>query len=527
MVRTCLAVATLSLGLSWADAPAAEPITDWPTWGGSPARNMVAPHAARPPIRWDCEAGTNIKWSVRLGGTTYGNPVVSAGRILVGTNNENPRDPAVQGDRGVVMCFSAADGRFLWQDTYVKLPTGQRQDWPLQGICSSPAVAGDCVYYLNNRAQVVCADLEGFHDGQNDGPFQDEEQKSLQSADILWRYDLIAELGVSPRFMAASSPLVVGDRVFVVTSNGVNPESNRLDNPRAPSFVALDGQTGQLLWQQGFAVPPDGLANALKMDPIMEGQWGSPGYAVITGDGQRDEQVYFPGGDGFLYGLRPADGTMLWKCDCNRPGVRWLEGGRGDKGYLLATPVAAEGRVYIAVGHNPEHGGGPGNLVAIDASGRGDVTTTHIRWHRGGKEFGRSISTVAVHQSIVYAADLDGILHALDAASGKELWEHDMLSAVWGSPLVANGMVYLADEDGDVVVLAAGPKLNVLAENRLPDAVYGTPVAVGKTLYVTTRSGLFAIETNDIAEQNDRVLHGQSSSRQDTPARRRSVTLRN
>lgn len=465
--------------------------TGWPMWGGAPSRNLVAFEAKNLPETWNTDTGENILWSAELGRTSYGNPVVGGGRVVVGTNNENPRDPAIRDDRGVVMCFDLKDGRFLWQDTYPKLPAGSAQDWPLQGICSSPAIDGDRVYYLNNRAQLVCSDLNGFHDGENDGPVTDEIETGQHAADICWRYDLMAELGVTPCFMAASNPLVVDDRVFVVTSNGVNPDTGKLWQPQAPSFVAIDKRTGQLLWQAGFQPPGQGL---VQMHDILEGQWGSPSYGTVTSSGgTKRAQVIFPGGDGFIYALEPASGELIWKCNCNPPGVKWLPGGRGNMNYPIASPVLVDNTVYIAIGQDPEHGGGEGNLLAIDATGQGDVSATHIRWQRSGKDFGRSISTCAVYDGIVYAAELDGFLYAIDANTGEELWQHDMLAAVWGSPLVADGRVYLADEDGEAAILRVGRTLELLAEIAMPDAMYGTPVAVGDRLILSTRSELYLI----------------------------------
>jgi outer membrane protein assembly factor BamB len=100
-----------------------------------------------------------------------------------------------------------------------------------------------------------------------------------------------------------------------------------------------------------------------------------------------------------------------------------------------------------------------------------------------------------VYDGIVYAAELAGFLHAIDAATGKELWQQDTLAEVWGSPLVAADRVYLGDADGKLTVLKAGRTLEVLAENQFGESIYGTPLAVGNTLYVGTQSKLRAIES--------------------------------
>ena len=112
-----------------------------------------------------------------------------------------------------------------------------------------------------------------------------------------------------------------------------------------------------------------------------------------------------------------------------------------------------EDKVYIANGQDPEHGEGVGHFYAIDATKRGDITKTGRVWHYD--KIRRSISTAAIADGLVYIPDFSGFLHCLDAKTGQAYWAHDMFAAVWGSPLVVDGKVYLGDEDGDVVVLQA------------------------------------------------------------------------
>jgi outer membrane protein assembly factor BamB len=146
------------------------------------------------------------------------------------------------------------------------------------------------------------------------------------------------------------------------------------------------------------------------------------------------------------------------------------------------------------VGQDPEHGEGVGNFWCIDATLEGDVTEKGTVWHVGGNEFHRTISTVAIHDGIVYAADLSGFLYAFDAKTGQRFWTHDMLAAVWGSPFVADGRVYLGDEDGDVAVLKAGKTLQVLGEYNMGVSVYSTPVAKDGVLYILARNRVFALQ---------------------------------
>ena len=223
---------------------------------------------------------------------------------------------------------------------------------------------------------------------------------------------------------------------------------------------------------------------------MLHGQWSSPAYGVIAGR----PQVIFGGGDGWCYSYEPKTGKLLWKFDLNPKDSKWVLGGRGTRNNIIATPVIQHDRVYLCVGQDPEHGEGVGHLYAIDATLRGDVTGSAQVWHFGGKDFHRSMSTVAVADGLLYAADLSGYLYCLDAHTGKLNWKHDLLSAIWGSPYVVDGKVFIGDEDGEVVVLAHGTTEKVLATNDTVNSVYTTPVASNGVLYVTNRRTLFAIQ---------------------------------
>ena len=446
-------------------------------WGGSPSRNQVSAEKNLP-VSWDTETGANIKWTAELGSQTYGGPLIVDDKIIVGTNNQAERNPAHRGDRGVVMAFNRADGTFLWQIAHPKLPAGRVNDWPQQGVCSTPYAEGDRLYYISNQAEMVALDTEGFLDGENDGPITDEESTEPIDADVIWTFDMIAELDVFPHNLATSSPLGIDGRLFALTSNGVDEGHIHIPAPFAPSFIALDQQSGELIWD-----------SSLPGDQILHGQWANPAYGVAGGR----KQVIFPGGDGWLYSLTPDTGELIWKFDCNPKDSVWELGGRGTRNNIVSTPVFYEGKVYIAVGQDPEHGEGEGHLWAIDASGKGDITATGAVWHFGNKDYHRTISTVAISDGLLYTADLSGFVYCLDAQTGEHYWTHDTFAAIWGSPFVADGKVYIGDEDGDIDVLKVGKKLEVLHETNLGSAVYTTPIARDGVLYIASRNTLFAI----------------------------------
>jgi outer membrane protein assembly factor BamB len=452
-----------------ASPPAAE--GDWPMWGGSPERNMVSTLTGLP-ATWDVKTGANVKWVAQLGSQTYGNPVVAGGVVLVGTNNELVRDPKQAGDRGVLMAFRESDGEFLWQATHEKLSSGRVNDWPYQGVCSSPLVEGGTVYYTSNRGEIMAVDLDGFRDGANDGPVTDEKLTTEKDADILWRFDMMEEVGAFPHNMSNASPVSHGDLIFVNTSNGQDESHVNVPSPKAPAIIAINKKTGKLAWED----------NPVE-DRILHGQWSSPAVAKV-GD---TVQVIVGQGDGWVRGNDAVTGERLWEFDTNPKDSVWPK----TRNEVISTPVIHDGIVYIANGQDPEHGEGVGHLYAIDPTKRGDITKTGLVWHYD--KIRRSISTAAVHEGIVYYADFSGFLHALDAKTGQPHWTHDMFAAVWGSPLVVEGRVYLGDEDGDITILQAGRELKVLGEMNMGSSVYSTPVPANGTLFINGRNQLFAL----------------------------------
>jgi outer membrane protein assembly factor BamB len=472
-LRYALAAAVLAAAASSsARLAASDPGTgDWPMWGGTPDRNMVS-NATGLPTEWAIETKQNVKWMAELGSQSYGNPVVADGMVFVGTNNELLRDPAQAGDRGVLMAFRESDGEFMWQHTHAKLESGRANDWPFQGIASSPLVIGDRLYYTSNRAVVYCIDTKGFRDNENDGPVRDEELTGLTNADVVWSFDMMEEVGAYPHNLANSSPVVSGNLIYVSTSNGHDESHVNVPSPRAPSIIAIDRVTGELVWED----------NSVE-DRILHGQWSTPAVGTIGGV----VQVVSAQGDGWVRGYEAANGTKLWEFDTNPKDSVWPR----TRNEVISTPVIAGDRVYIANGQDPEHGEGTGHFYAIDATKRGDITETGRIWHFD--KIRRSISTAAVADGLVYIADFSGFLHCLDANTGELYWTHDVFAAVWGSPMVVDGKVYLGDEDGDIVVLGHDKEMKVLAEMNMGSAVYATVVPAKGVLFVNNRNELYAL----------------------------------
>lgn len=503
---------------------------DWPEWGGSGVKNMVAKGAlplefapgegkAEEEIQ---KSGKNLKWVARLGSQSYGTPVIAGGKVFVGTNNEEPRDDKVKGDRGVVMCFDEKTGKFEWQLTVPKLSAGKVSDWEFLGICSSPLIdaKAGAGYVVTNRGEVIAFDLNGMANG-NDGPFKDEGkymaggldginkvqavEVGSQDADILWGFDMRAELGVFPHNITSSSVATDGKRIFVTTSNGVDWSHLNIPAPKAPSLVALDKETGKLLGEEDAGIG----------ERIMHCNWSSPGYVVHNGK----PMVLFGAGDGFVYGFKPEavknkEGfdvlQEIFRYDANKKSYRFNDSGEPVKyatfpgpSEVIATPVYHNGKIYASIGQDPEHGEGVGLLSCIpaDLQGKKENQEGAIWTYDGIK---RTISTASVtDDGLLFIADYSGVLHCLDANTGKVIWTHDTLSHIWGSTLVAGGCVYLGTEDGELSMIKAAKSADAdgdgkVKDNELlnkvafPSPLYSSPVAANGTLYVATQTHLYA-----------------------------------
>ena len=359
-----------------------------------------------------------------------------------------------------------------------------------------------------------------------------------RDADVIWVYNMMGpDMGISQHNMCSCSVTSYGDLLFVNTGNGLDESHLNLPAPDAPSFICMNKNTGEVLWTDGAPAKN-----------ILHGQWSSPTVGTFEGV----PQALFAGGDGILYSFRADKGKdgkpeLLWKFDCNPKTSKWVLGGEGTRNNLIATPVVYDGLVYIAVGQDPEHGEGEGHLWCINPNMRGDISRTlamkigddgkrtlipHRRiqavepengevevdnpnsgvvWHYSmldtngdeeidfEEEMHRSIGTCAIKDDVLYVADFSGLVHCLDAKGtedGKPIvhFTYDMLAQSWGSPLIADGHVFIGDEDGDVAIFEFG-KDNVepIDEINMGSSVYSTPVGANESIFISTKDKLFSI----------------------------------
>ena len=462
------------------------------------------------PDSFDPRTGRNIKWSAPLGTETHSSPVIAGGRVYIGTNNGNPRDPKHQGDRGVLMCFDENSSRLLWQLVVPKRDEDVYFDWPQSGISSPATVEGDRVYIVSNRGEVLCLDANGLANG-NDGPFQSEGahmtphdlahplEPGPLDADIIWLFDLTSGAGIWSHDAAHSSILIDGEYLYLNSGTGVDNTHKRIRTPDAPSLVVLDKRTGKLLARDQEKIAPN----------IFHSTWCAPSLGQV--DGRR--LVFFGGGNGILYAfdalpagtvaaeaLKPRTLNKVWQFDFD-PGApktnvhRFNSNRQEGPSNFYGMPVFSENRLYVAGGGDLWWGKNQAWLKCIDPTGTGDITAHGLVWSYPLDK--HVMGTPAVVDGLVFIADCGRRFHCVDATTGKACWTHDINGEAWASPLAADGKVYLGTRSGSFYVFELGREKRLLSELNLGQPISATPAAANGVLYVATMNRLYAVKNGD------------------------------
>jgi len=544
----------LSLVLLTASANAA----DWPSWGGQPSRNMVSETERGLPewyalggIHYAPAAMKNIKWTAKLGSVTCGSPIVSQGRVFIGTRGEGS-----EGD--IVLCLDEQTGRELGRFV-CRRPSGRGEHW---GVCSTPTVEGDRLYLVTPYSEAVCVNVTSW--------LASHAKASADESDrhLVWKYDMAEKLRVEVDHAASCSPLVFGDFVYICTGNGRFKNLKRPYYPLTPSLLAFNKRTGQLVARDDEQIG----------EQLWRGQWSSPSLATVHGK----PQVLFATGNGLCYGFEPVDPAAkvapdkwitqslrgpivyfidvegkeiagltpaqyaekyhvlspsekpalplefrysikmpattpidsvpkakvpdvpilkkVWWFDCLPPEFRnapfYARGSKGDgKKHpcdIIATPVFYRNRVYVAIGGDPQHASkdSRGHLVCIDATKTGDVTRSGLVW--SCDELNATLTTVAIADGLLFVIDEAADVHCLDADTGQKYWTYTLASdrgLLTSALVVADGKVFVGKS-----ILAASKTLKVLGTvEGLAATSCSTPCVANGVLFTVHGKRLWAV----------------------------------
>jgi outer membrane protein assembly factor BamB len=335
-LRQCIAFGLLSIAGLSARAD------DWPMFGRDRTRNAVSGEK-NPPSWWQVEESKggkivrpnkNIKWSASIGSGSsyyhsYADPVVIDGMVWISTNISEERGGKTQ-HFYALRCFDEQTGKPL--STYLcprNPPLGAERF--LHTLQTSPLIERNRMWFYTNRMEVVCLDIADVRHGKGE----------LRE---IWKRDLRKDLGV---YRAKSifecrlcSVATHGNYLYVTTGNGVNNfDGDSKVNPKAPSLVCFDKNSGKIVWQDHSPG-----------EKIIHSQFASPTIITI---GEKT-QIVAPQGDGWLRSFDSATGQLIWEFNTNPPDAT-DDAFSGNRNYLPATAVLYDNRIYIGNGREPEH----------------------------------------------------------------------------------------------------------------------------------------------------------------------------
>lgn len=416
---------------------------EWPYWRG-PGQDGVSAETGLV-SQWS-PAGENLVWRADLVGRST--PVVFDGRVCA-----NGRVGQGLHKQEIVACWDAGSGKKLWEkrlDVYLTMVPFNRVGWA--NVVGDPETG-----YL--FAHGVGGLLVAFD----------------RAGKVVWSHALTEEYGLYSGFGGRThSPMIDEDRLIL---SFVNTGWGEQGPPRHRTF-AFDKRTGELLWTStpGTTSPYDLNTSTTPVATVINGQ-----RLLIEGNA-----------DGWVHAIKARTGEKVWSFQLTKAGIN--------------ITVAVDGDMVYA-SHSEENVDTPGimgRLVAIDATGTGDVTKTHERWR--ADELGAGFSSPLVHDGVLYSIDNSANLFALDAKTGRHLWKHKLGTVGKGSPVWADGKIYVTETNGRVHILKPGPdgvetldtdEITVADATEGPAGryaeLYGSPAIAYGRVYLSTEAGLFCL----------------------------------
>jgi outer membrane protein assembly factor BamB len=452
---------------------------DWPQFRGPNAAGISASRG----IPTQFSHKEKVLWQATLG-DGIGSPVVSAGRVY--------STAMASEQKLVVYCHQAPTGKMLWKR---ELPTGAlpRITPPNSHASSTPATDGKRVYVYFSALGLVAFDAA---DGRQ-----------------LWRHPLPKPVYLMD-WGPGVSPIVYRDMVIFCQ-----------DDDLSPYILALDSATGKVRWRTprpdmlaGYAVPVVCQA-AGRTDIVVAGSGKMKGYNPVTGSELwtcntllRTVMTTPVVKDGIIYAAVQSYGdssrtlkyALLEWLDTNQDGklvrdeVPQEFKARFDSSDRDRDGVLKEGELDTAFQHAANQAGGGSIVQAIRGGGTGDVTKTHLVWNTTNTRAPSNLSSPLVVGDRLYVVKAGGMSSCFDAQTGRALWELERmrnLGDYYASPVWVDGKILVAAKNGFVLVLADGPKLEVLARNDMGGEILATPAIADGRLFIRTREKLYCISS--------------------------------
>ena len=424
------------------------PKQSWPSFRGPQASGVA--EGQNLPDRWNAKTGENILWRTPIPGLAHSSPIVWGDKIfLTSAVSSDPKAtfrPGLYGDgdaskdrsvhRWMIYAVDKRSGKILWERmAHQGEPVDKRH---IKSTYANPTPATD------GRIVVASFGSQGVYAYDVNGVFRWKVD--------LGRLDLGAYDVPTYEWGPASSPVIWNDLVIL-----------QCDTQADSFLLALDAATGKTVW---------------KTDRDELPSWGSP-TVVNTPSGP----ALVTNASNFIRGYDPKTGKELWRL------------GRSSK-ITAPTPVFADGLFVVASGRGPER-----PIFVVRPGARGDLTlpegkttSESIVWSRTGR--GSYMPTPLVYKGILYVLANNGLFDAYNLKTGEEIYRQRLPligSGFSASPVAADGRIYLSNEDGEMLVIAAGDKFNHIATNSMGELLMATPALSEGVMYVRSSMSLFAI----------------------------------
>jgi outer membrane protein assembly factor BamB len=424
------------------------PNGNWPSFRGPQASGIAEQQNL--PDRWNGKTGENILWRTPIPGLAHSSPVIWGNRIFVTTAvSSDPNAtfrPGLYGDgdaskdrsqhKWIIYAIDKRTGKTLWTRTAHEGVPLEKRHIKSTYANSTPATDG--------RVVVAWFGSEGVHAYDVDGRF-------------LWKVDLgRLDLGAydipTYEWGPASSPIIWNGLVILQCDT------------QSDSFVlALNAYTGETVWKTERNELPS---------------WGTPTVAVTS----RGPELVTNASQ-YIRGYDPRTGKELWRLG-------------GSSKITAPTPIFSDDMFVVVSGRAPER-----PIFVVKAGAKGDLTLPEgratsetIAWSRTGR--GSYMPTPLIYKGILYVLANNGVLDAYNLRSGDEVYRQRLSlvgSGFSASPVAADGKIYLSNEDGEMVVIAAGEKFSQIATNSMGELLMATPALSDGVMYVRTAGSLCAI----------------------------------